>query len=995
MTSLRTVIRPAVISLGLVLVVVWLRPWASADTPSKSGEAPPTRVPWKTSRVVGSPDPPPPFVAARAFPGVTFEHPLLLASAPGMDRLFVGERTGALYSLRRKPDAKRELALDLRTDLKTPRLKSSKFESLYALVFHPKFEKNRLCYICYTLAHEDKKVHNLADGTRISRFRVTRTDPPRIDPASEEIVLTFVQGGHNGCDLHFGPDGFLYISTGDARPPNPPDPLETGQDLSDLSSSILRIDVDRKDAGKNYAVPKDNPFVDLSGARPEVWAYGFRNPWRMSFDRATGELWVGDVGWELWETVHKVVKGGNSGWSITEGRQPIKTKQTPGPTPIRPPAIELPHTIAASVTGGYVYRGRKFPELKGAYIFGDWEFRRLWAARFDGERLRSMEEITPPTVRVVAFGEDADGELYFLDYDAGTVHTLERNPDRGQNKDFPTRLSETGLFASVKEHTPAAGVVPFRINAPQWQDGATAEHWVALPNESGVSVYPGQGKRIPSQVHWHNFRLHFPKGAVLVRTLSLAGRRVETQLLHFDGLDWRAYAYAWRDDGTDADLVPAAGSEKVFTLADRDHSARKREHVWTYFSRTQCIQCHNQWPQYALAFNLGQLNRDVPDGQGGSVNQLIRLGQTGHLVRRSLDDQPEAPYDHATASNEDRLPNPFRADAGTPDERARAYLHANCSHCHRFGGGGAVSLELLHDKKLEDLKVIDVPPVRGDFGLPDARIVAPGHPERSTLYYRMAKFGRDRMPHIGSEMPDEAGLKLVADWIAGLAPSDRVPVGRLPADDELLKRLARPEEALRFARLVGRAELRAEERARLLGAAAKLPFGSARDLFEGYLPSEGADRKLGTSPRPAIILSRTGDTKRGEALFRSQSVRCASCHKVGEHGGGPGPDLSAIGTQRTREELLDSLLAPSNRVEPAFASYLVTTSRGKSHTGLLVRRDAKEVVLRDAENKELVVSAADVEAFQPSRVSLMPEGLLTHLTPQEAADLLEYLVTRR
>ena len=184
----------------------------------------------------------------------------------------------------------------------------------------------------------------LPDGTRISRFTVTKTDPPRIDPDSEEIVITFEGGGHNGGDLHFGPDGMLYISTGDGGNPNPPDPLNTGQDCSDLLSSVLRIDVDRRDNGKNYAVPKDNPFVGMKDVRPEIWAYGFRNPWRMGFDRKTGDLWLGDVGWELWEMVHKVEKGGNYGWSIMEGPQPIKPTQKIGPTPIRRAMIELPHT---------------------------------------------------------------------------------------------------------------------------------------------------------------------------------------------------------------------------------------------------------------------------------------------------------------------------------------------------------------------------------------------------------------------------------------------------------------------------------------------------------------------------------------------------------------------------------------------------------------------------------------------------------------------------
>jgi putative heme-binding domain-containing protein len=959
-------------------------PAAQPPQPAEAEPAKSARAPWTTSRVVGSPDPPPPFKVVRAFPNLKFNHPLLIVRCPGSSRFIVGEQDGVLYSFPDRPDAKADLFFDLRKEIKTIHLlpEAKSVEAVYGLAFHPDFETNRQCFVCYTLIGKNRRQRNLADGTRVSRFTVTKSDPPRIDPSSEEVVLSFLQGGHNGGDIHFGPDRMLYVSTGDGANPNPPDDLNTGQDISDLLSSVLRIDVDHKAPGQNYAVPKDNPFVGMKGARPEVWAYGFRNPWRMSFDRQTGELFVGDVGWELWESVHRVEKGGNYGWAAMEGPQPIKPEKV-GPTPIRPPLIALPHTIADSVTGGYVYRGRKFPELVGAYVFGDWETRRLWAARFEGDRTREMPEIARPSVRIVAFGEDKDGELYFLDYDGGTVHTIERNDGGGRNADFPTTLSQTGLFASVPRHTPAAGVLPFAVNSRQWQDGATAEHWAALPGTSAVTLYRGEGKPVPGLVYWHNFRLHFPKDAVLMRTLSLGGRRVETQLLHFEGADWRAYTFAWRDDQADADLVPADG-------ADQEVRDGARTRVWQFHSRSQCMSCHSNQSEYALAFIPEQLNRPGPDGR----NQLVALTEAGVIRRADRDGGPLPPFDAASAAREQKLADP--ADAGQPLEaRARAYLHANCGHCHSDHGGGSVPLRLQFPVPVAEMKAVGARPTRGDFGLPDACIIKTGDPGASTLYFRMAKFGRDRMPHIGSDRPDEAGLKLIGQWITGLnggaETTDPVP-DRGPPDTLL----ADPKAALLVARKLGQGELTPAERGPLLAAAAKLPAGPVRDLFEGYLPpDETGGRKLGSNPRPRAILALKGDAGRGEKLFWSAAVNCGSCHKIGDRGTPIGPDLSAIGKLRPREDLLESILEPSRRIEPQYAAYLAHTADGRSFTGLLVKRDEAEVVLRDGQNKEIVLAAKIVQELRPSRTSLMPDGQLAGLTAQDAADLLEYLATRK
>ncbi|HVK58110.1 MAG TPA: PQQ-dependent sugar dehydrogenase, partial [Candidatus Kapabacteria bacterium] len=267
------------------------------------------RAPWTTSRILGSPDKPYSHKIERRFEGLSFTNPVDLTFSRELDRWFLGEQGGKIFSFD-QAGRKLSLAADLSNLM-------GREGSFYGLTLDPDFKSNRFLYVCYAQKPE------LKDGSRVSRFKITSAPEPKIDLDTEEILITWLSGGHNGCCLKFGPEGFLYISTGDAAGPNPPDPLKTGQDVTDLLSSILRIDVHSKSDGKNYRVPSDNPFVGHPKARPEIWAYGLRNPWRMGFDAKKGDLWVGDVGWELWELVYKVQRGGNYGWSIVEGRQPI------------------------------------------------------------------------------------------------------------------------------------------------------------------------------------------------------------------------------------------------------------------------------------------------------------------------------------------------------------------------------------------------------------------------------------------------------------------------------------------------------------------------------------------------------------------------------------------------------------------------------------------------------------------------------------------------
>ncbi|MCI0539536.1 MAG: PQQ-dependent sugar dehydrogenase, partial [Verrucomicrobiales bacterium] len=698
------------------------------------------RAAWTTSRITGSPEPPALYRTERMFPNLKFVEPLELVALPGGNRFVLAEHAGKIYSFPNDPDCE---SPDLFADMKRW---NREIQEVYSVTFHPQFEKNRYAYLWYILKAE------LPDGTRISRFKVTETNPPQVDLSTEHVVITWKSGGHNGGCARFGRDGMLYISTGDGVGPDPPDSSNTGQDISDLLSSILRIDVDHESDGKGYSIPPDNPFVNTPGARPEVWAYGLRNPWRMSVDLKTGDLWTADVGWELWEMVYRVERGGNYGWSIMEGsRQQIKPQGKHGPTPILPPTFEHPHSEAASITGGSVYRGKRLRDLVGAYIYGDFETGKIWALRHDGARVTSQQELVDTAFKVVSFGEDHEGELYIVDFN-GTLQRLVPNPAAQQLSAFPRKISETGLFISMEGLRPQPGVVPYSINAEQWLDGAVAQRLVALPGESIIAT---------SHSPWA-----YPTDAVLVRTLSLPReaaqtsllRKVETQLLHYNGESWNAYSYRWNDEQTDADLVEANGAEQTFTIKDATAPNGQRQQTWRFASRAECLRCHNSWCGFVLGFNTPELDRlHVSAGSGSEMlrPQLQTLAACG-----ILDKAPEGGKGR-------KLANPHGAEANLND-RARSWLHVNCSHCHREHAGGSVLSFMNFDGRLERLNLVGARPMQGTFGMDGAEVVAAGDPYRSTLYYRISKLGRGHMPYLGSRIIDERGTALMHDWIQNL-----------------------------------------------------------------------------------------------------------------------------------------------------------------------------------------------------------------------------------
>ncbi|MBM4069194.1 MAG: hypothetical protein FJ271_09655 [Planctomycetes bacterium] len=340
---------------------------------------------------------------------VNTHRPLVLTHAgDGSKRVFVATQHGVVHVFPGGPGAKKT---DIFLDIQKRVVYSDKQneEGFLGLAFHPRYASNGQFFAFYTT--------RAAPMTNVlSRFKVSKDDPSKADPKSEEVLLTVRRPywNHDGGTICFGPDGFLYVALGDGGAAN--DPHNVGQNLKTPLGKILRIDVDRKSSGKMYAVPEDNPFVGKAGALPETWAYGLRNVWRMAFDRKTGKLWAADVGQNLYEEINIITRGGNYGWSIREGLHPFGARGVGPRKDLIDPIWEYHHDIGKSITGGPVYRGKRLRELQGSYLYADYITGKIWALRYDEgkQRVVANRPIPDPGVPVLSFGEDEDGEVYFL-----------------------------------------------------------------------------------------------------------------------------------------------------------------------------------------------------------------------------------------------------------------------------------------------------------------------------------------------------------------------------------------------------------------------------------------------------------------------------------------------------------------------------------------------------------------------------------------------------
>lgn len=675
---------------------------------------------------------------------ITVERPFPNLDFPGFNVLdykqlpgdnshwFVVDRSGLLYRILADDPtitfADAEVVLDI-TDHFSPAVTSLQW-GINSIAFHPQFASNGKVYMIYnTKASDTDPVVSW-----VSSF--TSTDGGQsFDPASEQILLSLVQFGtvHPMGNLVFGPDGYLYIGSGDGTS------RVLAQDLNDLHGKLLRIDVDN---GSPYAIPPDNPYAGGGGA-PEVYAVGFRNPWRFTFDRDTGELWLGDVGASDWEEIDLVVKGGNYGWSVMEGDSCFDPPIGCDTDGLIPPVLAYPHTEGTAVIGGYVYRGGLMEDFQGIYIFADRLTTDIRALIYDSFGNLSWEVVGNATQKAGSLTEDNDGELYIVVPFKGQLLRLIPDTSPGTGDDtFPQLLSETGCLDPADPTQPLPGVIPYTVNAALWSDGATKRRWMALPDGEQIQIGPDGD--------WH-----FPIGSVLIKEFSSQGQPFETRLFirHSDG-GWAGYSYEWNDARTDAELLPAGKTKQI-----------NSDLTWTFPSPAQCLQCHEAAAGDTLGPENMQLNGDFfYPSSGLTANQLLTLDHIG-LFRGGL---PAGPGDLQALSDIADLTRPVAL-------RARSYLHANCSFCHRPGGSAPAQEDFRYSVSIDAMNSCNLPPEHDDFGLPSALLLSPGDPSQSIISLRMHALDSRRMPPVGTGIVDSEAVSVIDAWISAADVCDWYP----------------------------------------------------------------------------------------------------------------------------------------------------------------------------------------------------------------------------
>ena len=666
-----------------------------------------------------------------SFPQLSFDNPIFVAGVPSENRLVVVQQDGFFVAFDNDASVSTtRTILDI-----SDKVRFEGEEGLLGLAFDPDFSQNRYFYVHYI---------TLLSGQRhsvISRFS-WQSDTDSATLASEKVILQVRQpyGNHNAGMLAFGPDDFLYIALGDGGSAG--DPHNHGQNTQTLLGSLLRIDVHPANPDDAYDIPLDNPFVGEGGFAEEIYAYGLRNPFRFSFDRQTGDLWLGDVGQGQLEEVDLIKAGGNYGWRVFEGSQQFNDSANTLPLgAFSPPIVEYNHEVGVSVIGGYVYRGNAVPSLQGRYLYTDWLEGPVWALEYQGGEVVANEVIVETNGRSTSFGEGNDGEIYLLV--GNRIHHFVELDGEGDSEP-PSLLSETGIFKSLATMEVVEGFIEYDVNLALWSDNAIKRRWIAIPDDELIQFDP--------TAPWN-----FPQGSVLVKHFEMellegdpnSRRALETRILIHRQEGWQGFTYRWNEQGNDANLLTGREQEPITIELENGAS---RTQLYEYPSRTDCLACHTEAAGRVLGVTTRQINRDF-NYPKRTDNQLRSWN---HIGLFSQDIGSYLQYEQLPALEDTEQ---------SVASRSRAYLEVNCAMCHQPGATSPVPLDLSYDTALENMGIVNVEPQAGDLGIDGAKLFVPADPSRSLLLQRMLTTGADRMPPLSSHLVDENATSVIGQWI--------------------------------------------------------------------------------------------------------------------------------------------------------------------------------------------------------------------------------------
>lgn len=690
----------------------------------------------------------------RYLPGIITNFVVTLTSPPGDPRLFIADREGYVRVHDHPSSPYAPLFLDLSAQV---HFEPAGEHGLCGLVFHPGYATNGQFFVFYSW--KQPGTENIFN--RLSRFHVDPEDPGLAAAASEEPLISQRDRHpwHNAGDLHFGPDGYLYVALGDEGEEYAYE--NAGLYDHNFFSGILRLDVDGRPGNLlptphpavfpgTYLIPADNPYVgrtqhlvgtnvieyafNRAGLRAEFYAVGFRNPWRMSFDPLLGTLYVNDVGVASREEVNIVQPGGHYGWFMKEGTLPWPFHI---PSGVIDPAFEYEHTDGRlAITGSLLYRGTQYPDLDGHYLFTDFSGQLSLLRRLDTGGFAPRETLAWESTAITLGIQPVTGEI--LIGGAG-IHRLQRVVQPGGA--LPQRLSETGVFSDLATLTPAAGVIAYEVNQPFWSDNALKRRWFSLPSAGEtVGFSANEAWDSPVGTTWIK---HFDFNGDPAR--PGASRRLETRVLVRTTNGVYGASYRWDHTGRDAELVPDVGSEEDLLIQDGPQVRTQR---WRFPSRNECLSCHTAVGGLALSFNTAQLNRP---GTGGT-NQLELLKQLG-IFHNPADIHPNV------------LPALPSLDDETVsiDHRIAGYFAANCSPCHQPRGPNRATWDARFLTPQSERNLINVPTLHqlGD----SIQLISPGVITNSALFQRVANLDLLHMPPLGTFVVNTQAVRLLDRWI--------------------------------------------------------------------------------------------------------------------------------------------------------------------------------------------------------------------------------------